>query len=148
MSSTVIYWFYLYFCNFLNPFLSCSQDGADVGLELGEEAQVCVQASIAAGQESDPHLLHLQPRRETDRRRLPGRDHPDLGQEPERKCSASSLSLHHAVILDDTREVRRLLKGCCSVSRHVTVPDARGQRSEVTGALTLSRSAAVRCFTE
>lgn len=32
-----------------------------MGFDVGEEAQVCVQASIAAGQESDAHLLHLQP---------------------------------------------------------------------------------------
>lgn len=60
-----------------------------MGFDLGEEAQVRVQASIAAGQESDAHLLHLQPGRQTHRRRLPGRDHPDLGQELKRKCVVS-----------------------------------------------------------
>lgn len=56
-----------------------------MGPELGKEAQVCLQTSIAAGQKSDAHLLHVQSGREAHRRRLPGRNHPDLGQELERK---------------------------------------------------------------
>lgn len=59
-----------------------------MGLELGEEAQVCVQTALHAGEEGHPHVLHLQPRREAHSSRMPGWHHPDLGQEPQ--CESSN----------------------------------------------------------
>lgn len=64
----------------------CSQHCAHVGREVREAAQSCVQTSLLSGEEGGAHVLHLQPRREADSSRLPGRHHPDLGQKPQREC--------------------------------------------------------------
>lgn len=61
-----------------------------MGSEQRQEAQVCIQASINAGQESHPDLLYLQSRWQADRRWLPGRHNSDLGQEPQRESSTVS----------------------------------------------------------
>lgn len=68
-------------------FPACPQHCAHMGRELGEEAQVRVQAANLPGEEGHPDELHLQPRREAHRSRLPGWHHPDLGQKPQRESS-------------------------------------------------------------
>lgn len=115
-------------------YISCPilQDRAHVGRELGEAAQVGVQAAVLARQEGRPHVLHLQPGRETGGGRMPGRHHPDLGQKPQRESSNkhTHTRTHIYARLVDTQLQKAVNTGClfyCNAGSSVR----RAERSEL-----------------
>lgn len=116
-------------------YISCPvlQDRAHVGRELGEAAQVGVQAAVLARQEGRPHVLHLQPGREAGGCRMPGRHHPDLGQKPQRESSNKHTHTHTHARLADTQLQKAVNTGClfyCNTGSSVR----RAERSTVHGA--------------
>lgn len=115
-----------------SSYISCPvlQDRAHVGRELGEAAQVGVQAAVLARQEGRPHVLHLQPGREAGGGRMPGRHHPDLGQKPQRESSNKHTHAHTHARLADTQLQKAVNTGClfyCKAGSSVR----RAERSEL-----------------